>query len=636
MTGRTAMLAAAMAMLAATVAPAAGETTYSEAPMLAELVEAGKLPPVAERLPETPRVIPVFDEIGSYGGAMRRAFKGPSDRWGPTKMMEERVVEFHMTPDREVSLVPGFVETYEVSPDSSTYTFTLRKGLRWSDGHPVTTRDVRFWYEDVFLNADLTPNIGELYKSGGEPMTVEIVDEQTFTVSFAKPYPLFLNVLAKESTGRPGLDRPGFVEPFHYLKDYHPNHASAEALQAAMDEHNAAAWTDLWDDRGAIQSWWLNPDMPVLTAWRIAVPPPADVVVMERNPFYYGVDAEGNQLPYIDRIEHRLFEDRESLNLMIIQGEIDMQARHINPGDFTLFKENEANGDYTVSPWVDARTWTLIPNLNVEDDTLRGLFEDARFREAVNVAIDRVAINELVHAGLGEPRQAGPVSGSPNFDPALETLWTEYDPDRANALLDEIGLTARDGDGFRLRPDGRRLAIVLDTRWDDQSLELVRQFWEDVGIEALVRLIDRTLYTERMTTAAFEMRYASFDRSSIVSADPRLLLGWNTFGAKYYEWWNSGGAKGTEPPAGHAIRDVWSAWEAATTAATYDEAVARVQDIITVHRENGWLVGLVGETPAVFIVSNRIGNFPPGLVNDDVLRGQGIGYPQQMFVRTAQ
>lgn len=629
---------ASAAALAITVCggSALAQMTYSEAPMLAEQVASGALPPVEDRLPTTPRTIPVFGEIGTYGGTMRRAFNGPSDRWGPTKLMEERVVEFYMSEDGEISLLPGFVEEYTVSEDASTYTFTLREGLRWSDGHPVTTRDVRFWYEDVFLNDELTPSIGELYKSDGKPLEVEIVDEQTFIVQFAQSYPLFLNVLAKESTGRPGLDRPGFLEPFHYLKDFHPTYASAEDLQAAIDTFNAGKWTDLWGDRGPIQSWWLNPEMPVLTAWRIATPPPADIVVMERNPYYYGVDEAGNQLPYIDRIEHRLFENRESFNLMIIQGEIDMQARHVNPGDFTLFKENEGSGDYTVSPWVDAKTWTLIPNLNVEDDTLRGLFEDRRFREALNVAIDRVAINELVYAGLGEPRQAGPVSGSPNFDPELETLWVDYDPDRADALLDELGLTERDDGGFRLRPDGSRLTIVVDTRWDDQTLELVRQFWADIGVEALIRMMDRTLYTERISTAAFQMRYGPFDRSSIISADPRLMLGWEGFAPKYFDWWDSNGDRGVEPAADHPVRDLWAAWEAAVSAKSYEAAEAHVQDIVAAHRDNGWLVGMVGETPAVFIVSNRIGNFPAAMINDDVLRGQGIAYPQQMFLRTAQ
>ena len=633
---RISMLTAAV-LIAALAAPAAAQN-YSEAPMLAAKVATGELPPVEQRLPANPRVIPVFDQVGTYGGTMRRAFNGPSDRWGPTKMMEERVVEFEMNLDRELSLVPGFVEDFSVSADSSTYTFTLREGLRWSDGAPVTTRDVQFWYEDVFLNEELTPSIGELYKSGGEPLQLQIVDDRTFVVSFAEAYPLFLNVLAKESTGRPGLDRPGFVEPFHYLKDFHPTYAAPDALQAAVEANNVEKWTDLWDSRGPIQAWWFNPDMPVLTAWRVATPPPADIVVMERNPFYYGVDQDGNQLPYIDKIEHRLFENQEAFNLMIIQGEIDMQARHVNPGDFTLFKENENGGDYTVSSWVNAQTWTLIPNLNVEDEVLRGLFEDIRFREALNIAIDREAINELAFSGLGEARQAGPISGSPNFDPELEKLWTEYDPDRADALLDELGLSERDNAGFRLLPDGRRLAIVIDTRWEDQNptLELVRQFWEDTGVEALVRLIDRTLYTERVSTAAFQIRYAPWDRSSIISADPRLLLGWQTFAPEYFRWWNSDGADGVEPPADHAIRDVWAAWDAAASANTYDQAEGHVQDIISIHRENGWLVGLVGETPAVFIVSNRVGNFPPDLVNDDVLRGQGIAHPQQMFIRTAQ
>jgi len=278
-----------------------------EAPMLAEQVAAGNLPPVEERLPAEPRIIETFGEIGQYGGTWRRAFSGPSDRWGPTKLMEERVVETVMDADQNVSIVPGWVGAYEANDDASEYTFTIREGLRWSDGTPVTTRDVQFWYEDVFLNEDLMPSISTLYTSGGEPMVLTFMDDYTFKVSFQNPYPLFLTILAKESTGRPGLDRPGFIEPFHYLKDFHPNYADNAKLKETIDRFGVNAWTDLWDSRGQIQAWWFNPDMPVLTAWRVETPPPAETVVMVRNPYYYGVDAEGNQLPYIDRITHRLF-----------------------------------------------------------------------------------------------------------------------------------------------------------------------------------------------------------------------------------------------------------------------------------------------------------------------------------------
>ncbi|WP_109317345.1 ABC transporter substrate-binding protein [Pseudovibrio ascidiaceicola] len=612
---------------------AANGWAYNEAPMLKQLVEAGQLPPVEERLPKNPRVIPVYDSIGTYGGVMKRAFKGPSDRWGPTKLMEERVVETYMDGDKNLSLVPGWVGEYSVSEDARDFTFTIREGLRWSDGAPVTTRDVRFWYEDVFLNEDLMPSIKALYTSNGVPMKLSFADDYTFTVSFEKPYPLFLTVLAKESTGRPGLDRPGFIEPFHYLKDYHPAYADPTKLEAAIAKYGAKKWTDLWDSKGQIQAWWFNPDMPVLTAWRVKTPPPSDTVVMERNPYYYGVDAEGNQLPYIDQIEHRLFQDPQAINFMAIQGEIDLQNRHINVADFTLLKENESKGDYTIEKWTKALTWSIIPNLNSKDKVKQALFEDIRFREALNISVDRETVNELAFSGLGEARQASPISGSPFYDEEAEARWTEYDPDKAAELLDAIGLTEQDGDGYRLMSDGRRLSLVLETRWDIQGelLEVVRTYWQDVGIEVLVRIIDRTLYQQHVDTADFDMVLDTFDRSSVITADPLRFLGRYGFAQSYFNWWSTNGKSGEEPPKDHPIRDVWKAWEGAQTAHSLEEANAYAQQMVTLHKQYGWHVGLVGETPAVYVRKNSLKNFPAGFVHDDALRGVGLAYPQQLY-----
>ncbi len=609
----------------------APSTQYQEAPMLAEQVEAGELPPVEERLPTNPRVFPVFEAIGSYGGTMRRAYTGASDRYGPTKLLEERIVELVQSDPDTIELVPGWVDEYTISDDASSFTFTIMEGLKWSDGELVTTRDVQFWYEDIFLNKELNPNISELYQAGGEPMIVSIEDEQTFTVQFAGPYPLFPEILAKESTGAPGLDLPSFIQPFHYLRDFHPAYTDAATLESKLGQYGANTWVDLWDSSGAIQAWWFNPDLPVITPWLVTVPPPADVVVMERNPYYYGVDAEGQQLPYIDRIEHRFFEDPEAFNLMIIQGTIDLQARHVNPSDFTLYKENEAGGGYHVVTWRNAGTDALFPNYNTEDSGLQSLFEDQRFREAINLAIDRVAINELVYSGLAEPRQASPISGSPYFDAEFEQKWTEYDPDTANALLDEVGLTERDGEGYRLRPDGTRLSIVIESAGESDALELVSAYWADVGIEALIRVMERSLFEERRANNQQDMYFGGLDRSSVVSADPRRYLGWETGLNEYYKWYSSNGSDGTEPAADHPIRDAWAAWDDAKSAATIEEARAAVQELITVNKENTWFVGIVGEAPSVFIVSNELHNFPADFTADDSLRTPGNGVPQQWF-----
>jgi len=607
---------------------------FQEAPMLAEEVKAGALPPVDQRLPLRPTVMQT-EGTGAYGGTWHRAYKGPGDRWGPTKLMEERVVKFSQNDAGGLDLVPGYIESYSVNDNATEFTFTLLEGLKWSDGEPVTTEDVRFWYEDVFSNKDILPSVDTIYAPGGKPLAVEIVDERTFKVKFEKSYIYFLTILAKDSTGEPSLDRASFVMPAHYLKKFHPKYTPEADLAAAVKEKGLEKWTDLWGSKGPITAWNMNPDLPVITAWKVTVPPPADVMVMERNPYYYAVDAEGNQLPYIDRIEHTLFESQETFNLMSVQGQIDMQQRYANTGDFTFYKENETKGGFHVLKWINAETWSLIPNYNVKDEVLAGLLAKEQVRQALSVSIDRDTINELVFAGLGESRAASPVTGSPYYNADLESHWTAYDPDLANQLLDEAGLTERDDAGFRLRPDGQRLTLVVEANDGSRSnvLELVRANWEEVGIELQPRIIDRTQFDSNRDNNDFAVQYTSFDRLSVTAADPRLLLGDDSYANQWYVWYETKGASGIEPPADHPIRSMWAAWDKASTSATLADADAAMNEAIATFVNQGFVIGLVGETPALVIVKDSVANVADGLVNDDVTRGEGLARPQQFYFK---
>ena len=579
-----------------------------------------------------------MEEAGQYGGNWRRAYNGISDRWGPTKLLEERIIEFEIDPaDGTISIEPNWADEFTISEDAREFTFHIREGLKWSDGVPVTTEDVRFWYEDIFQTTLFRESPHQNLTTNGTPLEIEIVDDYTFTVKFADPYPLFPQILAKESTGSPGLTRDSFLLPAHYLKDFHPNYVSEEELAAKAEEYGVEGWQNLWDDSGPVQSWWLNPDLPVISAWKIQTPPPSPQAVMVRNPYYHAVDPDGRQLPYIDMITHDLFEDAETLNLWVIQGLIDMQARHINgAGNFTLFKENEAGGDYRMVIWNGASTGALYPNLNTPDPVLAELFNDARFRQALSLGINRSEINEIVFNGLGEPRQASPVSGSPQFDAEFETKWTEYDPESANALLDEIGLSERGGDGFRLRPDGETLQLTITTfNNDTNELELVKAYWEDLGISVVLNTVERSLYTEQAANGEIEIASYNFDRGAVIPADPRrytAVLSDGPWAPLYGRWFDTGGAEGVEPPADHPIRDVWAAWENAQTAPTIDEADASVQEMIDLHKENVWVIGTVGELPSIYIVSNKMKNVPSGLIDDDSLRNVGIAQPAQFFM----
>ena len=612
---------------------------YNEAPMLAELVKAGKLPPVEERLPEKPLVLPVYEEIGTYGGTLHRAWKGVPDRWGLSKTLYESLVAYYMPDPNTIELKPWACEKYEVSPDGKEYTFYLRKGMKWSDGVEVTTDDVKFWYEDIFLNEDITPTPPSWLAPGGKPLEIEIVDKYTFKVKFAAPYPTFLDQIAKRTPPacRMSVD---FVVPAHYLKKFHPKYITKEELDKIVKEWEVKDWRELWGKEGKLV-FLFNPDLPCLTAWKLVTAPPADPIVHERNPYYWVVDPEGNQLPYIDRIEHRYFESKETLNMWIVEGKIDFAIRHVDPVNYPLYKENEERGGYRVLNWKTAYTYAVDPNVNCPDPVLAKLFDDVRFRHALSVAINREEIHEVAFGGMGIVRQASPVTASPLFDPEFASKWIEYDPDTANKLLDEMGLTERDAEGYRKRPDGKTLTIVIEHCYEAGTpgadmCEMIAKYWKDIGIKAIPKFVERSLYEEHAMSGNIQVGAWVTDCSLIVPADPRVYLGTeicNPWAPLYALWLRTKGEKGVEPPADHPIRKLWEYWEKGSTAPTLEEAEEWFRKAMEVHKENVWMIGTVGELPQPVIAKNNLRNVPDGFTYDGALRSQRIAQLPQFFFK---
>jgi peptide/nickel transport system substrate-binding protein len=650
--------AAAAAAVAARAAPLASaapaqQGAYKESPMLADLVAAGELPPVEERLPTNPRVITPYNEVGEYGGTWRRAFKGLSDRWGPTKLNEEMAIEWDAPDPDTTNLVVNFISEWSQNEDATEYTFTLRDGLKWSDGVPITTEDVQFWYDEIFLTNLLTKQ--DFYIPGGVDMELEVVDELTWKVRFAVPNPLLPIRIAKSTGGMTG--GPTMAAPKHYLYKYIPSLTDDQSLiDAAIEKYGVATWEELHfeggpgDGRGPINFWFRNPELPIINAWRTKNSPLEDPYIMERNPFYHAVDTEGNQLPYIDTISHALFEDNQTLNLWIAQGLIDMQNRHLSTSDFTFFKENEAAGDYQVLLWKAASTHAFHPNICTLTLSLRELFDSAEFREALSIAIDRNEINDLIYNGVMEPRQASPVSGSPEFDPDFETRWTEYDPARANELLDGLGLSERDGDGWRKRPDGETLSFritytdVLGLITPDE-IQLVEDYWRAIGLQVSQEVVERSLYEQRVVSGDVEVGVWYVDRSSVVKADPGRYLGivddgpWAPLYAKWLEaqTWPDPSQypePTEEPPEGHPVREIRALWEQVKVEPDEATRNALFKQLLDIHKAHPYQIGTVGEDPQPVVVKNNFFNVGGGFISDDTLRNVGLLRPVQFFMRT--
>lgn len=598
-------------------APAAAPGQYNEAPMLADLVAAGELPPVDERLPINPLVMPVEEQIGNYGGTMRRGFRGVSDRWGPTKVQDRSLAWY----DKSLNMQPRMAESWELSEDAKEWTFHLREGMKWSDGTPFTTEAVKYWYENEVQNTELTEySNGTDWKTGANKtlLELEVVDDHTFVFKFADPNPLFIY--------RVGRNTLGPFTPGHYMQQFHIDLTEDVAgLEAKATEAGFESWVQYYTDRGY---WYMNPERPSLGPWIAKNPLSEEVFTMERNPYFFAVDAEGNQLPYIDRVSHRLFDQPDVFNLWITNGEIDFQNRHVALANFTLFKESEESGAYQVLIGNSAGHTALQLNLTTKNERLREFFNNRDVRIALSIAVDREDLNELVFDGLLTPRQYSPLSTSPNYYEKLSNAHIEYDPEQANALLDGAGYAEKSGEGFRVWPGTtEEISFIIEgtadvgTPDEDAAQQIIKYFAE-VGVKASYKYFERTLYTEHYQANEIEAAFWGGDRTVVPLAAPIIFTGQQPDRPWCAAWslWKLNGASdpnGQEPPADHWINDIWSTWDqiaAEPDAAKRDELFTQILDIWA---EELPMIGYLGESPALIIAKNGFRNYVEGLPIDD-------------------
>ena len=595
---------------------------FSEAPQLAELVEQDELPPVEERLPQEPAVVEPVEEIGEYGGTWRRALLGVSDSMGYRYLVSDPIVRWSR---EELRVIPNIAKKWEISDEGKVYTFYLRKGIKWSDGEPFTADDIMFWYEDILLNEDLTPAFPTWLKVGDSPCKLGKIDDYTIRFSFEDTYALFLEHLAFQGE---------IFAPAHYLKQFHPKYTSEEELTALAKEAGFDFWYQLFAQKN---DYFLEPDRPVISAWKVTRAFPDDPMIAERNPYYWKVDTEGNQLPYIDRISCSLCSDPEVVVMKALNGEIGMQFRHLAPANWTLLLSNKDKGNYrvlkAVYPGLDA---AIYFNMNCKDQVLREIFEDKRFRIALSLALDRNTINQLCYQGLLKPLQAASVSYDPMWTEEIGESYIEYDPDEANRLLDEMGLTERDKNGYRLRSDGETLELTIEIFESDRVdvYELVASFWDEVGIKTAVKLQERSLWTVRVT--AGEHQVAGYAVGGILwQLDPvwYIPVSTSTYWAPLYGlWYATQGEAGEEPPQ-EMLRLIELYEELVST---LDEEARTLigREILRIHSENLWIIGILGESPRPVVVSNDFYNVPPEMFDDFRMRCEGKLNPEQFFIKS--
>ena len=602
-------------------------TRYNEAPMLAELVKQGKLPPVEKRLPQEPKVMVPVEEIGQYGGSLNRAWLGPSDSYGPRKLAQEAIIQYDSSGNK---LVPNIAKRWEASKDYRVFTFYLRKGMKWSDGQPFTADDILFVYEDVLMNKELTPTFPKWLTVKDKPVKVEKVNDFVVRFVFDEPNPLFLYQFAKQSVD--------LYAPKHYMKRFHPKYTSTEELNKKIKEAGFKTWYELYGAKE--DSWWVNdPERPTIWPWKAVTSPTSSIFRMERNPYYWKVDIAGNQLPYIDNINNILVQNTEMVNMKAMTGELDFQWRHINAANYTLFMENREKGNYRVLKWpsTSGSNHVVCFNLTCKDPVLRDLFNNDKFRKALSIAINREEINQIVYLGQAVPRQASLIPQVPYYSPEWEKAWAEYDPKKANSMLDEIGLSKRDKDGYRLRPDGKRLAITIEFMeaigFSADTCELIKKYWENLGIAVALKPEERSLYKSRQSGNELEVYIEGMSSQIPFWAQDKWIIpstSLDHWGIEFARWYVTGGKAGEKPP--QDIEKLFSLWDQAKLSLSETQRKKFVQEMVNLHIKNIWFIGTVGMAPTYAIVKNTLRNVPENIM-DAALDTPRQAEPAQFFIK---
>ncbi len=586
------------------------DTTQKQSPMLQKLVDEGKLPDLAERIPANPFVVPMQESLGVYGGTMRRA-QANTGETGSNYLTFGGLTEWSPTTPSQPQ--PGLADTWEVSPDGRVYTFTLRRGLKWSDGAPFTTDDIMFVYENVLKNNDLNPVFPAWLTVADKEAIFAAPDEITLTVTFAAPHSLFLKYLCFAPFGG------SVLQPKHYLSQFHKELAKKSELDAAMKKASSTTWMDLY---WAKANRHLNPERPVLGPWRLVktVNATNTTGLIDRNPYYWKVDDAGRQLPYIDSASFQVL-SLDAIGLRAANGELDLALWDLPPTVLPVLIKNQEAKPFRVLRWQPDANTSIAPNQSHKDPVIAELFQKVDFRAGISHAINRTELNDALLAGQATPVHPCGQVGDAYFEESFGQRFIEYDPDEANRRLDAAGLTERDDKGLRLRPDGKPMRFTMLTfavgiGLDQQTvLEYAKRNLTDVGIDTVLKSVTQDLWYTEVTRGNFDMICYSFagyqwDIDPLWYVPNTEYCYWAPrFGRWSYDPENKDSA---EPP--EVIKNLLTLYEQLKVAPDDQERLRLGREILRAHDENVWIIGTMPMPYQPMVVADDLMNVRPEAV----------------------
>ena len=607
-----------------------------EAPELAELVKQGKLPPLEQRIPVASDVmVSKMDSVGTYGGDMRFTSYGGDSKWTVGKQTEEPMFRFKL----DGSIEPNVAKSYEVSKDCKIYTIHLRKGMKWSDGVPFTAADVAFYYNDMCVPKTFGKSLYDCFYSTNPatgaktPCKVEAVDDYTVKVTFVDTNATFLESLTNDSKW--------FFAPKHYYEKLLPKYIGDDAAAAKAKELGYSDVKAMGKQTGYY--YWIIADRPTLRAWVATNNIEDDMFVLKRNPYYWKVDSQGKQLPYIDSMKWIKISDPEQAKLKALAGEVDFEKMPLS--DYQVLKQNAAKGGYELFTWPQT-SWAYRPtvvhlNQTIKDPNYRKVFQNPDFRQALSICVDRNEVSELVSDGFCEPAQSAVEKGLLGYDASWTSKWTEYNVKKANQLLDKIGLK-KGKDGFRTFADGTpfvldmQLTDIDDIKNSEKTAELLTKYYGAVGIKTTTKTYSRDLMTEMCNSNSHSVLVGPMN--AINAFNPALRpngiipLGiYAPWAGAYGEWVATKGKSGVEPTGD--VKQLVALYDKVKAATNYKDMEKYTKQILDLHKKNIWEIGYCSDSPALIYKSKSLQNIGKNLIFCEEYRDLGVAHLENAYFK---
>ena len=608
-----------------TEAPAAA---YTEAPFITALGIYGD---VVDRLPVEEDIMvedAEYLEIGVYGGELQRTADGGN--WSNGKPIEEGLFRFTTTGAVEPNVAKG----YDVNEDATVYTIYLREGMKWSDGQPFTAEDCVWFYNYVCLNKIDSKGVRNCHKdANGEPAVVEKVDDYTFTVTFGTPKYDFIEALT--------VDLKWHYAPKHVFEKFvdaaiagDDELAKAEAMAITGREYKDAA------DAGKklLYYFWNEPGVPTLNPYVLSTEEGKNNVKGEyyefvRNPYYWKVDAAGQQLPYIDKIVGVTVSNVDQELMLLLDGTVDFQTVGIDSIETILASETAINVyEWSGSDWGDVGTQMHF-NLGIADAKLNELFNNPAFREAMSICVDREVVAGVYSNNWLEGGQAAPQKGALGYSEEWASKWTEYDVEKAKTLLESCGLVMG-ADGFYDFADGTDFVLNIVSVAENGAAEtykILEPYYVAAGIKTTFKDADRSIIDNDLLAGTIECMLfpvTGIGDVSIALKPNSMVPGYATNVAWY-------GTMTKETATGDLLKLIELKEQLDQTSDPAEREAICLQ-MLKLHEENQWTIAYVAASTTFHAVNARVHNFLADGVWSDIYRDLGIAHCQCWYIPADQ